>query len=161
MKRHRVAYLFSMLFILNSATHSELTSTQDRTMNAKGSFEVTFSPQDDAVATGRMVFHKAFSGGMIGTSEGQMLSLRTKVNNSAAYVAIETFAGSINGLQGTVALQHTGIMDKGKDSLVIGIVPDSGTGELTGISGAFDIQRNGAEHLYTFEYSFDAPSEIE
>jgi hypothetical protein len=44
-------------------------------------------------------------------------------------------------------------MNRGTPGLVISVVPDSGTGELTGLSGTMNIQvaADGA-HYYTFDY---------
>ena len=75
------------------------------------------------------------------------------VNGSAAYSAVERITGSLHGGRGSFALQHTGIMDRGKPSLTITVVPDSATGELVGLTGKMDIIIEGKEHTYVFEYS--------
>ena len=52
-----------------------------------------------------------------------------------------------------------GLMDRGQPSLTIGVVPDSGTDELVGLTGAMalDIAPGGA-HSYRFDYALaDAP----
>jgi hypothetical protein len=43
-------------------------------------------------------------------------------------------------------------MDRGKPSLTITVVPDSATGELTGLTGRMDIIIEGKQHSYVFEY---------
>ena len=55
--------------------------------------------------------------------------------------------------QGSFVLQHFGSMAHGGQSLTITVVPDSGTGELAGIAGAFAIEIEGKAHFYSFEYS--------
>lgn len=60
--------------------------------------------------------------------------------------------GSLDGKTGGFVLQHFGIMDKGKDRLVLEVVPDSGTGELAGITGSMDIDIIDGEHHYDFDY---------
>ena len=50
------------------------------------------------------------------------------VKESAAYSAVERLTGALHGRQGSFALQHTGIMDRGKPSLTITVVPDFATG---------------------------------
>ena len=59
------------------------------------------------------------------------------VKESAAYSAVERMTGTLHGRQGrqgSFALQHTGVMDRGKPSLVITVVPASGTADLTGLA---------------------------
>jgi hypothetical protein len=52
-------------------------------------------------------------------------------------------------------LQHTGTMNRGVATLSVTVVPDSGTGELTGIAGSMQIDvANG--HHYDFEYTLPA-----
>lgn len=42
-------------------------------------------------------------------------------------------------------------MDCGKSSLNITVVPDSATGELTGLTGKMDVIIKGKEHKHVFE----------
>lgn len=44
-------------------------------------------------------------------------------------------------------------MDRGAQQLSITVVPDSGTDELSGISGRFKIEIVEGKHFYEFEYS--------
>jgi hypothetical protein len=46
-------------------------------------------------------------------------------------------------------------MTRGVPGLSITVVPDSGTGELTGISGSMTIQIAAADHSYEFEYTIE------
>ena len=70
----------------------------------------------------------------------------------AAYVAIEQGRGELDGLQGGFVLQHFGTMDKGQDSLILKVVPDSGTDELAGLTGSMKIRIEQGIHHYDFEY---------
>ena len=97
-------------------------------------FEPPFLEQD-GLKLNRCVVRKKYAGGMTGTAEAQMLAAFTDTPGSAAYVAIEHFTGSVDGKSGSFALQHSGVMDRGDAHLTVIIVPDSGTGELVGISG--------------------------
>ncbi|QQX79471.1 DUF3224 domain-containing protein [Shewanella sp. KX20019] len=126
-------------------------------MIATGEFSINFTPAtDDPVEAGRMLFSKTFSGDINGSSQGQMLSKRTAVANSAAYVAIESFTGVIDGLSGEVSLHHTGVMNRGADTLSVLVVPDSGTEQLTGISGVMTIKIEAGVHHYHFDYVINA-----
>jgi hypothetical protein len=44
-------------------------------------------------------------------------------------------------------------MNRGVGELKVIVVPDSGTGDLTGLSGSFSIKIEGGKHFYDFEYS--------
>lgn len=100
-----------------------------------------------------MSINKTFHGGLEATTLGEMLMVGTATKGSAAYVAIERVTGKLDGRSGGFALQHTGIMNRSVPSLVITIVPDSGTGDLTGISGTLAITVADGQHSYDLAYS--------
>jgi hypothetical protein len=102
-----------------------------------------------------MTMDKQFSGDLAGTGKGQMLSAGTSVKGSAGYVAIEKFTGTVGGRSGSFVLQHSGTMTRGTPHLAISVVPDSGTGELAGISGTMTIRITDGQHFYEFDYSLD------
>lgn len=138
-----------------SDTRSEGTARMKSV--AKGSFTVQIKPVAepsvaDGVSLGRMSIEKQFEGELVGTGTGEMLTAITPVKGSAGYVAIEKVSGSLQGRAGSFVFQHTGTMDHGAQSLSITVVPDSGTGALTGISGTFKLTIVGDKHLYEFEY---------
>ena len=66
---------------------------------------------------------------------------------------MERVTGTLGGKKGTFALQHNGIMNRGTPSLTISVVPDSGTGDLIGLSGKMTIKIKDGKHFYEFEYS--------
>lgn len=125
----------------------------------EGKFDVDLNPVEvhmpasDSLKPGRMTIDKTFHGPLSASSKGEMLSVMTDVPGSAGYVAMEIVTGTLDGKTGTFALQHFGVMDNGKDSLVLKVVPDSGTDELTGLSGDMQIIREGGEHSYVFTYT--------
>lgn len=126
--------------------------------HTSGSFEVKMTPQapEDGVgdaSVGRMAIDKQFHGGLEAKSRGQMLAAMTEVEGSAGYVAIERVSGALDGRGGTFALQHSGIMTRGVPQLSITVVPDSGTGELVGLSGRMTIDIADGKHSYDFEYT--------
>jgi uncharacterized protein DUF3224 len=45
-------------------------------------------------------------------------------------------------------------MSRGAPRLSVTVVPDSGTGELAGISGQMTVEIVDGKHLYGFDYSF-------
>lgn len=82
-----------------------------------------------------------------------MLTALTTVKDSAGYVAIERVSGTLQGRRGTFLLQHTGTMTGGAQELIVTVVPDSGTGQLVGLSGKMTINIVDGKHLYEFEYA--------
>jgi hypothetical protein len=124
--------------------------------HAIGTFEVKLAPQTDEksdAALGRMTIDKQFHGDLEGTSKGQMLTGMTEVKGSAGYVAIEKVSGTLKGRTGTFILQHTGTMNRGVPQLTITVVPDSGTGQLAGLTGNFTVKIDEGKHSYEFEYT--------
>ena len=89
---------------------------------------------------------------MTGKSEAQMVTAYTATPGSAGYVAIEHFTGSVGGKSGSLVLQHHGLMERGQAALTVTIVPDSGTGELAGISGTLEIDNDEGAHSYVLKY---------
>jgi hypothetical protein len=106
---------------------------------------------------GRMSIDKQFSGDLEATSRGQMLTGGTAIKTSAGYVAIELVTGTLKGRKGSFILQHTGVMNRGVPSLVITVVPDSGTGQLEGIRGTMAIRIEGGKHSYDLNYTLGTP----
>jgi hypothetical protein len=107
-----------------------------------------------AETLGRFLLEKQYHGALEATARGQMLTVSTKVEGSAVYVAVEQVEGTLDGRRGTFALNHIGTMTRGTPNLAIAVVPDSGTGELAGISGALGIRiEAGGKHFYDFDYT--------
>lgn len=128
---------------------------------ASGTFEVTLTPQPgddyaDGAVLGRMTIDKQFHGDLDATSKGQMLTGMTSTKGSAGYVAIERVSGTLSGRRGSFILQHSGTTTRGAPTLAVTVVPDSGTDELTGLSGTMAIDITGGQHSYAFEYTFSA-----
>ena len=124
---------------------------------ATGTFDVSLKPlsMDNDPGTqllGRMSIDKQFRGDVEATSKGQMLTGGTIIKNSAGYVAIERVTGSVKGRKGSFILQHNGTMNRGEPSLVITVVPDSGTDQLEGLKGSMKIDIDAGKHSYELEY---------
>jgi hypothetical protein len=58
----------------------------------------------------------------------------------------------LDGHKGTFILQHSATMTRGVPQLSITVVPDSGTGELVGLSGKMNIIIAEGKHSYEFDY---------
>ena len=124
-----------------------------------GQFTVALAPLDgyakgqNGINLGRMSIDKTFTGKLNASSQGEMLSAMTPVQGSAGYVAIEQVIGELEGKKGSFVLQHFGTMDKGQDSLILNVIPDSCTHELEGLTGSMKIRIEQGIHYYDFEYT--------
>ena len=106
-----------------------------------------------------LVLAKQFHGDLEASSKGQMLGAQAAVEGSGAYVALEVVTGTLNGKSGSFMLQHRGTMSRGSNYMMeVTVVPESGTGELTGITGTMSITIEGKAHRYDLEYRLEAGS---
>lgn len=130
------------------------------TQLANGTFEVTLTPQaqEEKVADlsiKRILIAKQFHGDLEATSYGQMLAAGTDVEGSAGYVALERVTGTLAGRSGSFTLQHSGVMTRRDSHLTITVVPDSGTGQLSGLGGNMEIDNVEGKHFYDFAYTLN------
>jgi hypothetical protein len=123
------------------------------TVRAAGTFTTVMEPlATDEDWLGHFRVLKTFEGDLSGTGRAEMLSAGTAVEGSAGYVAIDRISGTLHGRDGSFVLQHNGLMARGSATLTVTVVPDSGTGELTGLSGTFEITNENGVHGYTLDY---------
>lgn len=129
------------------------------TTHISGSFDVKLGPQvageQEEASIGRMLLDKIFHGDLDATSKGQMLAHMTSIKGSAGYVAMEKVVGSLQGRKGSFVLQHSGIMNRGEQTLVLTVVPDSGSDELEGLGGSMTITITDGKHYYGFDYQMN------
>lgn len=123
----------------------------------EGPFDVKLSPQPvHEEAEGkfdRVSIDKRFHGELDAGSRGEMLAAMTPVMGSAGYAALEKVEGRLAGRSGSFLLLHRGLTDRGAPDLSVTVVPDSGSGELTGLTGSMKIEiREGGVHFYSFDY---------
>jgi len=122
--------------------------------HATGTFDVKLAPQTSDPPLGRFLLDKQYHGSLDGTSKGEMLTAGSgAAGSSGGYVALEQFTGTLDGHKGSFVLQHSGTMIAGAPQLTITVIPDSGTGELKGLTGKMNITIANGKHLYDFEYS--------
>jgi hypothetical protein len=127
-------------------------------MKVSGKFEVKLQPLEayaegsNGVTLGRMSIEKTFSGALSASSKGEMLTATTSVEGSAGYVAIEQVTGTLSGKSGSFVLQHFGTMSQDQNFLLLEVVPNSGTGDLAGLSGKMSIRMEEGQHFYDFDY---------
>ena len=125
---------------------------------ARGTFVVKLDPlpfegAPEGSPLGRRSIDKQMRGDLEATTRGQMLSAITATPGSAGYVAVELVEGTLHGRRGSFVLQHSGTLDRGAQQLAVTVVPDSGTGELAGLTGRLAIVIEQGRHHYEFDYS--------
>ncbi|MEU4153251.1 DUF3224 domain-containing protein [Streptomyces sp. NPDC026659] len=135
-------------------------------MRADGTFTVkAFVPTgvtpDPAVTTGLPVgvarMEKHFEGGISGRAATLFTAAFDQAAGVGTYVAMESFEGSLNGHEGAFNFAHSATTtgsDRAAQFFVI--VPSSGTGDLTGISGTggIEIEADGTHRIW-FDYELD------
>lgn len=132
-------------------------------MHAQGRFEVTLAPQEPdsdvvrAAGLTRMSLDKRYQGALDGISRGEMLADGDGSQRDGAYVAMERFAGTLDGREGGFALVHHGLMrDRTPERWTVTVVPGSGTGALAGIEGEMRIRIEDGGHFYELDYTLPA-----
>jgi hypothetical protein len=138
-------------------------SEEHQLMHASGYFDVTLAPQAadnpqvNSAQIERLSIDKKYHGDVQGTSTGQMQAIRDD-RDTGAYVALEKVVASLKGRNGTFMLMHYGYMRQGAvGRWLVEIVPDSGTGELAGLSGTMKIIQKDGKHNYEIEYALPEP----
>jgi hypothetical protein len=139
------------------STSKPTTKDSRYPQHAHGTFDVKITPlplNDKSAPTtlGRRAVERQIHGDFEGTSRGEMLTAKTTTEGSEAYCAMEYITGTLKGRKGTFILQHKGLMRRGKLDIVLSVVPDSGTGDLTGLNGILKIDVASGKHLYDLAY---------
>ncbi len=135
--------------------------TPPASQHVHGPFDVKTIPQVGAEGfgdpqIGRMALDKRFHGDLDATSKGEMLGwMSTAVPGSGGYVAQERVDGTLQGRRGTFVLQHNSTLARGVQHQSISVVPDSGTGELIGLSGTMTISIVEKKHFYDFDFTLE------
>lgn len=122
---------------------------------ARGTFDVDLAPGPAELdgAVSRFELTKRFHGDLDGVGAGVMLSCGDPQAGMAGYVAIETVRGRLDDHEGSFALQQFGTMRAGSQALHYEVVPGSGGGGLSGISGRLDLTiGDDGTHRYELEY---------
>jgi hypothetical protein len=163
----RIAIVATWLLLPAIATQAQTNPTSSPSakkepvvsLHATGPFEVKIDPQipdekGGGAAIRLMLIDKQFHGDLEATSKGTMLAAGTGAKGSSGgYVALEIVTGTLKGRTGTFVLQHSATMNRGIPQLSVTVVPDSGTGQLTGLAGTMNINIADGKHSYDFNYT--------
>ncbi|MGF3056771.1 DUF3224 domain-containing protein [Microbacterium sp. YY-01] len=136
-------------------------------MRATATFTVeAFTPLDvtidgapeTATPVGVSQINKRYDGEVSGTSTTVFTYARNPETGAGAYVAMESFEGSLHDRAGTFNFMHSATTtgeDRANEFFLI--APASGTGDLAGIegTGGITIDADGTHHMW-FDYEFSA-----
>jgi len=105
----------------------------------------------------RVQVKKSFTGDLQGESKGELLMCMADPADflkGAGYVVSDRFAGTFRGAEASFVFQHWGVSGGGAPPSTAGhIVPGSGTGALTGLTGTLSITRDDAgAHTLILDY---------
>ncbi|MDQ1923773.1 DUF3224 domain-containing protein [Massilia pseudoviolaceinigra] len=151
------AVALSLLAFLQPAA-AQTSPAAPPMLRASGPFEIAIIPagapeKEGRTAIARMALDKQYGGALAATGKGTMLTAVSDTKGSAAYVAIERVSGTLAGRKGSFVLQHAGTMQGGTSRALITIVPDSGTEELSGITGSLALTVVDGKHFYALDYA--------
>jgi hypothetical protein len=135
-------------------------------MKASGTFKVaTFAPTtvtpDPEVTTalpvGVATMEKTYDGEIVGRSATLFTSAFDHESGVGTYVAMESFEGSLNGSTGAFNFAHSATTTgDNRESEFFVIVPNSGTGDLAGITGTggLTVTADGTHQIW-LDYTVD------
>ena len=155
------AWVFAaVLLLMTIASPIPSVAQKENTVaqHAAGAFDVKVEAQGEpdkagGSTLGRYSLDKQYHGDLEATAKGTMLTAGTDVKGSAGYVAMERVTGTLQGRSGSFVLQHTATMTRGEPQLSITVVPDSGSGQLAGLTGKMTIIIAAGKHSYEFDYT--------
>jgi hypothetical protein len=135
-------------------------------MRATGTFEVAnFTPAPvppgdikTAVPVGVATMTKTFAGEISGRSNTLFTAAYDQATGVGTYVAMESFEGSIAGLEGALNFAHSATtLGDSREAEFLVVVPGSGTGDLAGLvgTGGLAIDPDGTHKIW---FDFEKPS---
>lgn len=130
-------------------------------------FEVTgwevenYDEMPNAPTLAQVTVKKTFSGGLKGESTARLLMCSGE-DGSAGYTVMERVGGELDGRKGSFVMIHGATHTPSETSRALGfIMPNSGTGELKGISGKVEFKSDTGGKTIILDYSFEAKVRIE
>jgi uncharacterized protein DUF3224 len=131
---------------------------------ATGTFEITSlneDPVEDRPDGGKLTRawgDQTFSGDISGDGAVQWVSLY-RGDKTARLVGLQRIAGSIGGRKGSFVIEAAADFSGASSKGTWTVVPGSGTGDLTGISGSGSFEAAGGKSVsYKLDYALSAGS---
>jgi hypothetical protein len=128
----------------------EMKSWDEKTWDGKAHNEVSGAKRTVGTMVG--VYHGSLE------ATGETRFVMTYIDDDNCYtIGHELVSGTLDGRTGTFVLQHIGRYKDGAVSGGFTVVPESGTGELEGLSGSGGITwEAGQSGVYTVDYVLSA-----
>jgi hypothetical protein len=95
-----------------------------------------------------------YQGDFEGESKLQYL-MQYNADGTVYSVALEQLTGRLAGRRGTFVVQHEGLYDGVSNTGTFTIIPGSGTGELSGITGSGSVYATHEVREITFDYELE------
>jgi len=128
---------------------------------ARGSFRVAGGTEDpyDELEGGIKLTHasgtQTFTGDIDGEGAVHWLMLY-RADKTAKFVGLQRITGSVGGRTGSFVAAAEGDHDGTGSKITFSIIPDSGTGELRGITGDGSLDAKGGPNgTYEIDYTLD------
>jgi hypothetical protein len=96
---------------------------------------------------------KSFTGDLTATSCIELVMGQLEGDGPRVYVGVERVEGTLHGRKGSFVLVHTARSLGTENEMVITVLPGSGTGDLTGLTGTAQI---GPGHAFILDYELGA-----
>ncbi len=129
---------------------------------AHGSFKVAGGTEDpyDELDGGIKLTHasgtQSFSGDIDGDGAVHWLMLY-RADKTAHFVGLQQITGSVGGRTGSFVAAAEGDHDGTGSTITFSIIPDSGTGELAGITGDGSLDaKGGPSGTYELNYTLES-----
>ena len=125
------------------------------TFRVKSWDEEPYDETEGAPKLTRARVAKVFSGDIEGESVVEYLMVH-RPDGTASFVGVERVVGRLGDMEGSFVLQHGGTYVGGVAKAEWSVVPGSGTGSLTGLSGEGGFESGHAEEIsMTLEYDLE------
>lgn len=97
---------------------------------------------------------QAYSGDLVAKSTIEYL-MTTFVDETSIFIGIEEVLGELEGRSGSFLMEHDGTHKNGIAKSEFVIIPNSGTGKLSGIRGKGSYEATHESAKLTLEYDFE------
>ncbi|MET9962838.1 DUF3224 domain-containing protein [Streptomyces sp. NPDC006326] len=119
--------------------------------------EQPVGPAGSTPRLARSTVTNAFTGGIEAEATTCGYTFTYTGESVGVFTGLELLSGSVDGLKGAFVLEERGTFDATGTQCTFEVVPGSGTGELTGLSGSgsFTYRHGDTPVAYTFSYALD------
>ncbi|WP_282776299.1 MULTISPECIES: DUF3224 domain-containing protein [unclassified Nocardia] len=129
-------------------------TTATGTIESKSWEQTEFASADGAPALGVATGHDRYSGDIVGDAEWRGI-IYSNADGSGGFDSLQRMHCTLAGRAGTFVLRMTGTFDAAGDSRADwSVLPGSGTGDLTGLTGTGGYDSTDGANTYRLTYRF-------